>query len=49
MYWHNVYSDSKGTIYQGHDAADAMAAWSKAVSENAGYVAMESLQEGRSD
>lgn len=33
--------------YNGPDAADAMAAWSKAISEGAEYVVLEALRERR--
>jgi hypothetical protein len=47
-YWHQVMSDSPvqgqgNCLYDGTDAADAMAAWSKAVSEGDPYVTLESL------
>jgi hypothetical protein len=33
------------TLYNGLDAADAMAAWSKAVSDGAEYAVLEALRE----
>jgi hypothetical protein len=47
-YWHLVEAEGtsgvrRGRLYEGTDAADAMAAWSKAVSEDDPYVTLESL------
>lgn len=45
-YWHRVEADYPGervTRYNGRDAADAMAAWSRAVSDGAEYIVIESL------
>jgi hypothetical protein len=51
-YWYLVESDTEAVnpskpnsrkLYQGYDIADAMAAWSKAVSEGAEYIVMEAL------
>lgn len=38
-----VPGSSRGRRYDGPDAADAMAAWSRAVAGGAGYVMLESL------
>ena len=51
-YHHQVVTQEPGyvVVYDGPDAADAMAAWSKAVGDRSvGYVTLESLQVGRSD
>ena len=51
-YRHQVVTQEPGyvVVYDGPDAADAMAAWSKAVGDRSvGYVTLESLQVGRSD
>lgn len=37
-------SGNRGRLYDGPDAADAMAAWSKAVSDGVEYVTLESLR-----
>jgi hypothetical protein len=43
-YWHLVETQRpRARLYDGNDAADAMAAWSRAVSEGTGYVMLESL------
>ena len=34
-----------GRLYDGTDAADAMAAWSKAISRGVGYVTLEALRD----
>jgi len=50
-YRHLVETDlPRKKLYDGEDPADAMAAWSKAISDGtAEYVMLESLQVGRSD
>lgn len=51
-YRHQVIAQNPGyvTLYDGLDAADAMAAWSKVMTERSyEYVTIESLQVGRSD
>lgn len=35
---------NRGRLYDGTDAADAMAAWSKAISRGVGYVTLEALR-----
>ncbi|HEV2175242.1 MAG TPA: hypothetical protein VGR71_16835 [Nitrospira sp.] len=42
-YRYRVETDQK-TLYDGRDAADAMAAWSRAISSRAEYVMLESLR-----
>lgn len=37
--------DKHKPLYNGADAADAMAAWSKAVTDGAEYVVLEALRE----
>lgn len=37
-------SSGKRTVYSGPDAADAMAAWSKAVTDGTEYVFLEALR-----
>jgi hypothetical protein len=37
---------NRGRLYDGTDAADAMAAWSKAISDGAEYVTLEALRDG---
>jgi uncharacterized protein (DUF736 family) len=44
-YWYHVSGDKLPSLYQGHDAADAMAAWSKAVGDGEEYVTLEALRE----
>jgi hypothetical protein len=36
----------RGRMYDGTDAADAMAAWSKAIAEGRLYVTLEALRDG---
>lgn len=43
VYWHRVSTD-KANLYDGPDSADAMAAWSRCISEGAVYVMLESLR-----
>lgn len=46
MYYHQVIEQGPGTyrkLYEGHGHADAMAAWSKAISDGVEYVTLESL------
>jgi hypothetical protein len=51
-YWYRVDADkgvalegSYRKLYAGHDVADAIAAWSKAVSDGEEYVMLEALRE----
>lgn len=49
-YRHLVETDGPGRsvrLYDGEDAADAVAAWSKAISDGADYVTLESLKSTR--
>lgn len=46
-YHHQVIEQGTGvyrTLYDGPDAADATAAWSKAIQDGAEYVVLESLR-----
>ncbi len=36
---------NRGRLYDGTDAADAMAAWSKAISQGVEYVTIEALRD----
>lgn len=43
VYWHRVET-AKRTLYDGPDSADAMAAWSDAITRRLEYVTLESLR-----
>jgi len=44
-YWYLVGTSEQHTLYSGHDAADAMAAWTSGILDGDEYVTLEALHE----